>query len=87
MRGIQFCNLDTLNYRQEQVKIKVKILSRDSIILDQHVGKSFFVHTGRSFYKILVNSRMKGHRFGEFCLTRVPFVHKRKKLKKKGKKK
>jgi ribosomal protein S19 len=75
MSKINFCNLIVLNTRQK----KNKILSRNSVILDYHVGKTFFVHNGHKFLSLLVSSRMKGHRFGEFCLTRKQFSHKNKK--------
>lgn len=75
MNKIKFCNLSVLNINKK----KKKILSRNSVILDCHVGKTFHIHNGHKFLSILVSSRMKGHRFGEFCLTRKHFSHKNKK--------
>ncbi len=77
MSKINFCNLIVLNTRQK----KNKILSRNSKILDYHIGKSFFIHNGYKFLSLLVSPRMKGHCFGEFCLTRKQFSHKNKKKK------
>lgn len=75
MNKIKFCGLSALNL----YKKKNKIFSRNSIILDCHVGKTFYVHNGYKFFSLPISSRMKGHRFGEFCLTRKQFSHKNKK--------
>mgnify|MGYP000022312549 CR=1 FL=1 len=77
MKKIKFCDLSLLGKSK-----KNKVFSRSSVILDNHIGKVFNIHNGRDFFSILVNSRMKGHRFGEFCLTRKHFSHKNKKKKK-----
>lgn len=71
MKKVKYCNLELFN--------KNKIFSRSSQILDCHVGKVFYIHNGRDFFSIVVTPRMKGHRFGEFSLTRKPFSHKKKK--------
>lgn len=75
MNKIKFCSLATLNMQRR----KKKIFSRNSVILDYHVGKTFYIHNGLNFFSLLVRSRMKGHYFGEFCLTRKQFSHKNKK--------
>lgn len=75
MHKIKFCSLSVLNIKKK----KKKIFSRNSVILDYHVGKTFYVHNGHKFFSLLISSRMKGHRFGEFCLTRKQFSHKNKK--------
>jgi small subunit ribosomal protein S19 len=74
MKGIKFCSLETLNTDKK----KIKIFSRNSIILDYHIGKTFYVHVGNRFFILSVDSRMKGYRFGDFCMTRKPFSHKKK---------
>lgn len=71
MRKVKYCNLELFNEN--------KIFSRSSVILDSHIGKVFDVHNGRDFFPVLVTARMKGHRFGEFSLTRKQFSHKKKK--------
>lgn len=63
--------------------LKEKKISRDSIIFPYHVGKTFNVHDGQKTVPLLVSSNMRGYRFGEFCLTRKRFSHKKKKDKKK----
>ena len=75
MNKIKFCHLSTLDIKKK----KKKIFSRSSIILDHHVGKDYYVHVGNKFFLLSINSKMKGHRFGEFCLTRKQFSHKKKK--------
>ena len=77
MNKINFCSLIVFNTHQK----KNKILSRSSVILDYHIGQTVFVHNGYKFLPVVVSSRMKGHRFGEFCFTRKQFSHKNKKKK------
>jgi small subunit ribosomal protein S19 len=74
MSKIKFCSKSSINIR----KVKKKIFSRDSFILDYHVGEIFYVHNGNKFVPVSVNSRMKGFRFGDFCLTRKQFSYKKK---------
>jgi len=69
---INFCNLSAIDKKNK------KIMSRNSSILDYHVGKSFYVHKGNGFNEVFINPRMKGFCFGDFCLTRKPFSHKNK---------
>jgi ribosomal protein S19 len=73
---VKFCDAAVLNLIKSNKK---KILSRSSIILDCHVGKVFNVHRGNKFVPLTINPRMKGYRFGDFCLTRKQFSHKKKK--------
>jgi ribosomal protein S19 len=75
MKKLNFCSLSTLRFRK---KNKSKVLSRNSRILDYHVGNFFYIHNGHKFYSLFVSSRMKGHCFGEFCSTRKQFSHKKK---------
>lgn len=75
MNKVKFCSLSNININKK----KKKILSRDSFILDCHVGQTFYVHRGNKFMPLVINSRMKGFRFGDFCLTRKQFSHKKKK--------
>ena len=79
MKGIKFCSLDTLNITNK----KKKIFVRSSVILKYHIGKNFHVHTGNKFTILLVSRAMLGFRFGDFCLTRKSFSHKKKKKKSK----
>jgi small subunit ribosomal protein S19 len=76
-KKIQFCNITTL-YKSSNLKT----FSRNSVILENHVGKTFQVHVGNKFFPLLITSRMVGHKFGEFCSTRKHFSHKKKKKKK-----
>jgi len=74
-KKVNFCNSSILKQSDTE------IFSRSSIILEHHVGNTFQVHTGNKFFSLLVTSRMVGYRFGEFCLTRKQFSHKKKKKK------
>jgi small subunit ribosomal protein S19 len=76
-KKIRFCDSVTL-YKNSNLKI----FSRNSVILENHLGKTFQIHVGNKFVSLLVTSRMVGHKFGEFCLTRKQFSHKKKKKKK-----
>ena len=75
MKGIKFCSLSLLNKKNK----KIKVFSRNSFILDYHIGKTFYVHIGNKFFILAVEPKMKGFRFGDFCLTRKQFSHKNKK--------
>jgi ribosomal protein S19 len=77
MNKIKFCSLSALNKKK-----RGNIYSRSSVILDYHVGNTLSVHNGREFFYFTVSSRMRGYRFGEFCVTRKQFSHKKKKKKK-----
>nr|YP_009647146.1 ribosomal protein S19 [Chloropicon maureeniae]QBX98824.1 ribosomal protein S19 [Chloropicon maureeniae] len=55
-----------------------KIYSRRSVILPQFVGMEVEIYNGRSFQSVLITEKMIGHTFGEFALTRKPFVPKKK---------
>jgi ribosomal protein S19 len=72
IKKTKFCNLKFINNGTNTI-------SRNSIILNFHVGKVFYVHNGLKFFSVTVNTRMVGYKFGEFCLTRKPFSHKKKK--------
>jgi small subunit ribosomal protein S19 len=56
--------------------------SRNSEILPNFVGITFYVHNGKNYSEITINENMIGHKFGEFSFTRVKFIFKKKKLKK-----
>ena len=76
MNKIKFCDASLINKKKQK---KIKIFSRSSVILSHHVGQNFYVHVGNRFFVLLVKEEMKGFRFGEFCLTRKQFSHKKKK--------
>ena len=74
IKKINFCEKSSINKTN-----KKKIFSRNSCILDCHIGKTLHVHNGKSFIPLLVSKKMKGFRFGDFCFTRKEFSHKNKK--------
>jgi small subunit ribosomal protein S19 len=63
-----------------------KVWSRRSMILKKFIGKTFLVHTGKSFKRLYITREKVGYKFGEFCFTRA-FKNKTPKKKIKTKKK
>ena len=61
---------------------------RNLLIIEGHVGQTYFIHSGKSFVKLKIRDRMKGYKFGDFIHTsKYPVYAKNKKKKqKKGKK-
>ena len=55
-----------------------KTKSRSSEILPSFVGKTFDVHNGIGYTKILITDTMIGHKFGEFAFSRKKFSFKKK---------
>jgi len=51
-------------------KFQPKTVERSSRVLPHFVGKEFFIHNGKSFRKVFVNSKMIGYKFGQFCFTK-----------------
>ena len=70
------------NYLDKTTKEAEKI-SRSSSIIPKFVDKTFKIHNGKTFKDLTVTKEMLGHKFGEFCKTRVDFEFKKKKTKKK----
>jgi small subunit ribosomal protein S19 len=69
-------NLKILNKK----KIIITI-SRKSTIIPKFIGKTFQIHSGKTFSKITILKDMIGHKFGEFTPTRTKFAFKKKKKK------
>lgn len=51
-------------------------LSRNTIILPQHVGRTFIVHNGKDLVKLAILKEMIYHKLGEFIKTRKVSVTK-----------
>ena len=62
-------------------RVRIKTMSRSSTILKDFIGLTFLVHNGKQYQQVIVNSKMVGHKFGEFAFTRQRYFFK------KGKKK
>jgi ribosomal protein S19 len=58
-------------------------ISRNSSIIPKFMEQTFKVHNGKLFKDIKISKEMLGHKFGEFCRTRVAFEYKKKKKKNK----
>ncbi len=75
MKKIKFCDISNINIKKK----KKKIFSRNSFILDCHVGHIFHVHRGNKFLLLKILPELIGFKFGDFILTRKNFSHKKKK--------
>jgi len=60
-------------------KNKAITVSRGSEILPSFVNKTFSIYNGKSFFAVLITSKMIGHKFGEFVFTRKQFIFKKNK--------
>lgn len=65
-------------YRNQILKVK----SRKSTILPSLVGNKVAIHNGKEYKTITITTNHVGHKFGEFAITKIPAVYKRKSLKK-----
>ncbi len=62
-------------------------LSKSSTVVNTMLKKKFTLHDGKSYKSILIDRSMVGLKIGEFVFTRkMGVLHKKKVLKKKGKK-
>ena len=64
-----------------------QIWDKSSVILPIWVEKEVLIYNGHQWKKLQVSSNMIGRKFGEFCITRIQTVHKKKKIDLKKKKK
>lgn len=51
--------------------LPIKTWARNCTIVPEFVSKTFLVHNGRDFRKVVVNENMVGHKLGEFAPTRI----------------
>lgn len=67
----------------------IQLFARNSTILLELVGIHFTVYNGIRFINVFITENKVGHKFGEFSFTRKlgKFIHQKKKIKKKKKKK
>lgn len=59
-------------------KKKINILSRNSTILPQFIGRTVNIYNGKRFNSIKITENMINHKFGAFSLTKQPFKYKKK---------
>ena len=64
----------------KNIKKIFKTTSRTSMILPFLVGKTVRVHNGKSFVPIKITEEMVGFKLGEFVVTRVRHLFKKKKI-------
>ncbi len=62
----------------------LKILSRNSIIMDDLIDTKISIYNGKSFINVFIDNLKIGYKFGQFSHTRKKFEYKKvKKTKKK----
>ncbi len=71
------------SYLDQTTSKDYKKISRNSSIVPKFIDQTFQVHNGKLFKDVTVTKEMLGHKFGEFCRTRIEFEFKKKKKKKK----
>ena len=49
----------------------IKTWARACTIVPEFVRRTFLVHNGKTFHKVLVTEDMVGHKLGEFSPTRI----------------
>jgi len=52
--------------------------NKNLIVIPFYVGKTFYLHNGKIFEKLVIKKEMIGHKIGEFCRTRKNFKFKKK---------
>jgi len=77
------------NWKGPYSLIKKEILEKNYSQFRNHeitpniVNQILQIHNGKDFKELTITKDMIGHKFGEFAFTRVKFVYKKKKVKKK----
>jgi len=69
-----------LNINKDKI---LKIMNKNSVIINNFVGLSFNIYTGKTFFKLEITKEMVGYKFGEFTFTRIHSPPKKKKIKRK----
>ena len=57
----------------------LKTFCRNTVLLPYLVNKTFYVHNGKNFLRVLVSENIIGHKLGEFSQSRKRYVYKKKK--------
>lgn len=74
------------SFKSKRIK-PVQTFCRNSVLLPCLLGKTFNVHNGKTFFKVIVSENIIGHKLGEFSQSRRRYFFKKgKKTKQKGKK-
>jgi len=60
--------LDVLKNKKDRVILRTK--SRSSTIIDDFIGLTIEVYTGKSYTRVYIDEKMIGHKLGEFAFTR-----------------
>lgn len=65
-----YCNL-RINKSILDNKKRIEVWSRQSSIPGFLINKTVFVHTGKTFKKLLITRDKLGFKFGEFAFTKI----------------
>ena len=60
--------LDVLKNKKDRIVLRTK--SRSSTIIEDFVGLTIEVYTGKSYTRVYIDEKMIGHKLGEFSYTR-----------------
>ena len=73
-----FININILKkIKKLSVDKAVYIHSKNSTILKNFIGWTFYVYQGNKYSKLVITSNMVNHKFGEFVFTRkIGKIHK-----------
>jgi len=69
--------VDETLYRKVQLAVEagrydpIKTWARACTIVPEFIGRTFLVHNGKMFHRVLVTEDMVGHKLGEFSPTRM----------------
>jgi len=61
----------TLKKSRSKKNTILKTRSRSSEIINNFIGLTFSIYTGKTFFQIEITKHMVGHKFGEFAFTRI----------------
>ena len=57
------------------LEVPIKTKARACVIIEKFIGRTFMVHNGKDWIKVVPSADMIGHRLGEFSPTRKPVKH------------
>lgn len=66
------------NYTAVKIKSRpTNSFCRNAVLLPFLLGKTFNVHNGRNFLRVMVSENIIGHKLGEFSQTRRRYYYKK----------
>jgi small subunit ribosomal protein S19 len=65
-------------FKNQKINTHKNLISRNTQILPNFVGKTYYVHNGKSIQKLIIIEEMLGYRLGEFFFTRKELIYSKK---------